>query len=325
MPSLRILALLVPLLAALAAAPARAAEERVAPGGLAAVAWTPGDAARGAPAPVVVFSHGLGLCPTQARFLATALADAGYLVVAPYHADSACELALDLVNPARVPLKPPLLWTEADYRDRGEDVARLVAALPGDARLGGLADATRVALVGHSLGGYTVLALAGAWPSWPPIPGLRAVVAQAAYVQPLASRGRLEALRAPVMFQVATGDPAFTLPAAGSDGAYARAPSPKMLVEFRYGTHFAWTDAALVGRAPIVDATLAFLDRHVRDLPERPALVAAGDGVARLLREPAAPLARAAPPTLAEETWAALRGVWRRTLDLWPWGDVSGR
>lgn len=314
MPDLR--AALAVLALALAST-THAAEVRATLGRVEVVAWTPAQAA--GPAPVAVFSHGLGMCPTQARFLTTALAAAGYLVVAPYHADSACDFGFDVVNPARVPLKPANLWTDADYRDRADDLLRVVAALRDGAVAGVRADAERIALLGHSLGGYTVLGLAGAWPAWPAPEGLRAVVAMSPYALPFFARGALERLRVPVMFQSGTGDVAFGLPVALGGGAYARAPAPKVLVEIGYGTHFAWTDAGVFGREPIVATTLAFLDHHVRDLPEREPLLAAIDGVARLQREPPAAvpvaLATGAAVPAGGFAWSTMRDWWRGLVD----------
>src|SRR5271170_4777599 len=52
--------------------------------------WKPAGTAPAAGFPVVVFSHGFGGCNTQSVFLMEALANAGYLVVAPNHADARC-------------------------------------------------------------------------------------------------------------------------------------------------------------------------------------------------------------------------------------------
>src|ERR1700742_2616952 len=60
-------------------------------------------------APVIIFSHGYLGCPQQSSFLTRALADAGYLVVAPQHADSVCG---QHVNPPEVPFWEPQNWSE---------------------------------------------------------------------------------------------------------------------------------------------------------------------------------------------------------------------
>jgi len=306
------------LAALVSATSAPAAEVRATLGGVDVVAWTPEDGDATAPWPVVVFSHALGLCPAQARFLTTALAAAGYLVVAPYHADSACELSVNVTDPARRPLKPPNLWTDADYRNRAEDVARALGALSVDPGLGSRADTTRVALIGHSLGGYTVLGLAGGWPAWRPPAGVRAVIALSPYALPLLANGAIEQLVVPVMFQTGTQDPAFALPLTLGAGAYARAPAPKVLVEIEYGTHLAWTDAGVFRREAIVTTALAFLDHHVRGLPERAELLAAGEGVSSLQRDPPSHLPAVTRPSFTAQTMATMREWWQRSGGLWP-------
>src|ERR1700733_2124126 len=61
--------------------------------GRAVAVWKPAGTAPSAGFPVVVFSHGFGGCNTQSVFLMEALANAGYLVVAPNHADASCGAA----------------------------------------------------------------------------------------------------------------------------------------------------------------------------------------------------------------------------------------
>jgi hypothetical protein len=53
------------------------------------VVWTP-DGRAAARWPVVVFSHGIHMCANQSRFITQAMAAAGYLVIAPNHADANC-------------------------------------------------------------------------------------------------------------------------------------------------------------------------------------------------------------------------------------------
>ena len=86
------------ILAFLAAAPVLAAEEEATSiGGVDAVVWTTSRATSGEQ-PVVVFSHAMHMCPTQSRYLMRALADAGYVVIAPRHLDSNCALSIPQFN-----------------------------------------------------------------------------------------------------------------------------------------------------------------------------------------------------------------------------------
>ena len=260
----------------LAAAPALAAEEEATSiGGIDAVVWT----ASGATAdeqPVVVFSHAMHMCPTQSRYLMRALADAGYVVIAPRHLDSNC--ALSIPQFYRFGWKPSLLWSDDDYRDRAEDIRRLVDALPRDERYRDRIDIDRLALAGHSLGGYTVLGLGGAWPSWK-LSGVRAILALTPYSLPFQRSEGLRKLSAPVMYQAGRLDPVFTLPIELS--GYDQSPAPKYFVELATAAHLAWTDLGLGDRDTIVRYAIAFFDRHVKDAPPRAALRTSLPGVAK--------------------------------------------
>lgn len=273
--------------AAMLAVPAlaRAAEQSIRLGGIDSVVWTPGpNAAK--PWPVIAFSHGIYLCPTQSRFLTEALAQAGYLVVAPNHEDSNCDdRGASLPSLNQLAIKPSFLWTDRDYRKRGEDVKTVLAAILADEAFRDAADPNRVGLAGHSLGGYTVLGLAGAWPSWT-LPGAKAVLAMAPYSSPYSRTEGLRGLKVPVMFQAGADDLIFTPPLTGSGGGYAISPAPKYFVEIAGAGHFAFTDERLFGRDAIVAYAIAFLDRYVKGAAEAPVLRGKLDGVADFQREP---------------------------------------
>jgi predicted dienelactone hydrolase len=102
------------------------------------------------PFPLIVFSHGFALRPELYSTLVEHYASHGFVVLAPDHADGGD-------------------WTESAWRaasDRPRDIERTLAFAetldaPGAAFAGAL-DLEHVALVGHSFGGYTALAMAGA-------------------------------------------------------------------------------------------------------------------------------------------------------------------
>jgi dienelactone hydrolase len=265
----------------LASAAARAADEEAARiGGVDVVVWMPSTGDRDKLA-VVLFSHALWLCPAQSRYLTAMLADAGYLVIAPRHIDSSCGPPA-WPSLSRMSLKPSPLWTDEDYRDRADDIKAVVIGLPDDERYRGMADLGRLGLVGHSLGGYTVLGLGGAWPSWR-LPGVRAVIALTPYSLPFQQSVGLSRISVPVMYQIGGLDPVFSVPLEHSGYAHTRAP--KILVAFAASGHLAWTDLGMSDRDGIIGYTLAFLDHHVRGAPEAPALHAALPGVSSLLRD----------------------------------------
>jgi predicted dienelactone hydrolase len=241
-------------------APAHAAvEEAIDVGGLRAVVWF--DPAGEERRPVVVFSHGMYMCPTQSRYLMHALADAGYFVVAPRHADSNCAWSLPAWS--RAGFKPSAMWTETDYRDRADDIRHLVTTLRTERRFRARIDVDRLGLAGHSLGGYTVLGLGGAWPSWK-LGGVRAILAMTPYSLPFQRTSGLAKLTAPVMYQIGTLDPVFTVPIEITGGGYAQSPSPKYLVQVDGAAHLAWTDLGFSGRDAIVGYAIAFFDRHLK-------------------------------------------------------------
>ena len=267
--------------------PAHAEDVRETPleiAGLKTVTWestAPSQAAR----PLVVFSHGLHGCATQSRFLMKALAGAGYFVIAPNHHDATCGGGQSSwTDKPPISFKEAAKWTDATYRDRGDDVRRLVEAIAKDERFRDRVDATRLGLAGHSLGGYTVLALAGAWPSWK-IDHVKAVLALSPYSAPFDASQTIGGLAAPVMYQGGTLDYGITPELVKSGGTYEGSPSPKYLVEFSKAGHFAWTDLRSTFHESIDKYAVAFMDRYIQGKPSD--LVSLEPGVAKLLHSEA--------------------------------------
>jgi predicted dienelactone hydrolase len=236
-----------------------ATEQSVQIDGVDTVVWMPEEKAQH-PLPIVVFSHGLYTCATQSRFITRAIADAGYFVIAPNHEDSACAFTLGWLGFSRLPGKPAMLWTDADYRDRADDIRAIVAALPHDARFRDTIDIERLALAGHSLGGYTVLGLAGAWPGWQ-LPGIKAVLAFAPYAMPFSRSEGFRHLAVPVMYQAGGFDPAFTR---AVHRAFEQSPFPKYYIEIDKAWHLAWTDVGGMHRDEIIANAITFLDMYVK-------------------------------------------------------------
>lgn len=233
-------------------------------GGREVAYWQPAQADSGKH-PLILFSHGFMSCPTQSRFLMRALAADGYWVFAPFHADSACH-----GQPPQVSFElndnflRPDLWADDSYHERRDDMQAVLAALRVAPEFARKIDFDRLGLAGHSLGGYTVLGLAGAWPSWR-MPGVKAVLALSPYSAPFNVRASMGGLTAPVMFQGGTRDYIITPYTARPGGSYDRAPMPKYFVNFAGAGHLAWMDRQRTYQDSIVRYATAFFDHYIKD------------------------------------------------------------
>jgi len=97
--------------------------------------------------PLIVVSHGYGGSWRNLDWLAVVLAEQGYIVAAPDHPGTSAFNR----DPAQ----------EARFWERPRDLSRTIDAFVADPRLAGKIDLNRIAAIGHSLGGWTVTALAG--------------------------------------------------------------------------------------------------------------------------------------------------------------------
>ena len=141
-------------------------------------------------------------------------AEAGYLVLAPNHKDAGCGggryVFGDGTQKPEVPFRDAGKWSDQTYADRREDMEAVLNAALSHSEFDGVrVDATRVGVVGHSLGGYTVLGLAGGWQSWKD-PRIKAVPALSPYSSPFLSKERLGNLNIPVMYQGGARDSGIT-------------------------------------------------------------------------------------------------------------------
>ncbi len=254
--------------------PSQASTARIA--GLDVAVWRPKG---NGPFPLVIFSHGFHGRNTQSEFLMRAMAQAGYLVLAPNHRDAArtgsragsqagsqASSRAGSQSGPQESFRQSENWSDATYIDRRDDIAKLVSALHGDANFESLVDWKRIALAGHSLGGYTVLGLAGAWPSWK-LPGIKAVVAMSPYCQPYLKAGNLGSLDLPVMYQGGTRDFGITPAVKKPAGAFAKTGAPAYFVEFDKMGHLGWTTFNLdkLKQDLITQYCLAFLDKYLND------------------------------------------------------------
>lgn len=157
------------------------------------------DAAAG-PFPLVVFSHGSGGVRFQSWFLMQALASHGFVVAAPDHAGNT---ALDSLFGTTDPILEVA-------RNRPRDVSFVIDEVlalgdHSDGRLAGRVDGARIAVAGHSFGGFTALAIAGGFGDIPADPRVDAVVPIAAAAM-LLSDAELAAVDVPTLLLSATSD-----------------------------------------------------------------------------------------------------------------------
>lgn len=229
--------------------------------GIKTTIWEPSQPKPKSGWPLILFSHGFHGSSTQSTFLCKLLADSGYLVVAPNHQDAGVSGGL---RPEE-PFGKAEQWTEQTFKSRNDNLQALVDDLKKDTKWSRQIDWKKVGLAGHSLGGYTCLASAGALPSWK-LKGveIRCLLAVSPYTNPLIDHGQLEALKIPVMFQGGTHDFGITPGLKKKGGAYQRCGGPSYLVEFQGAGHLAWTDRKTEHQSSIGYYSLAFFDRYLR-------------------------------------------------------------
>jgi len=257
-----------------------------------------GSVARDAPPaacprlPLVLFSHGLGGCALQSVFITEELARHGYVVAAPDHRDAATcgidgeSLRLGNLHTDQSLLEPGL-WTDQSEVGRLQDLREAISRVKADPQLAKITDTKRVGAIGHSLGGYSVLGLAGGWATWR-TPEVKAVVALSPYLTPYLAQGTLAKLAAPVMYQGAQFDWGVTPNMEGAKGAYALSPAPKYYMKLSGGTHFEWTNLACIGQASVAaclkaNGNAALINRYALEffdwyLKDKPSPVLAGEG-----------------------------------------------
>ena len=199
----------------------------------------------GRPVPLVVFSHGNTGCGIQSVAFTEELARHGYVVAAPDHADAVvCHTARPVV-PLPRGRQPDFdrldTWNETSFADRRADVEATIDALLAQGDFHDIIDAEAIGAAGHSLGGYTVVGLAGGWTGWLDR-RIRAVLGLSPYVMPFQVQERLGNVRVPLMYQGGTLDGGITPFLAGTNGAYRHANPPAFFLVLKDAGHFAWVN-----------------------------------------------------------------------------------
>lgn len=121
-----------------------------------------------APAPLIVISHGLASDRLSFAYLAEHLASQGFAVAAVTHPGSDAQQIGSFLSGSQLDYQAmPQDWVQRPF-DLKYVIDTIAAQAPANPTW--MIDTNQVALFGQSMGGYTVLAAAGAVVNWPSIP-----------------------------------------------------------------------------------------------------------------------------------------------------------
>jgi predicted dienelactone hydrolase len=243
--------------------------------------------------PLIVFSHGFGGCAQQSRTLTQALAGAGYAVLAPNHKDKGCTryttgMAAGLwkMMTGRGPDKSfgnDTSWDASTEISRRDDMEALLDFALTHAPYKEAIDPMRIGAMGHSLGGYAVLGLAGGWPQWRDR-RIKSVLALAPFSTPFVDKATLGKTTIPVMYMGGTRDRLIAPDTVAR--SYAMSAAPKYLVMLKGAGHFAFTELSHRYQATIAAYAIAFFDKSLQAKPAPQLDRPASGQVAQVLHRP---------------------------------------
>jgi predicted dienelactone hydrolase len=197
------------------------------------------------PAPLVVFSHGLGGHRRQSTFLCTHLASHGFVVAAPDHPGSTFADAAPIFARGEQGGWAGLRdWVAAGMVSRPRDVIDLADGLAGGlvASLVGRFDPSRLAVAGHSFGGWTALTTAARDPRVRAVIGLAPAGGRGAYAGDPLAEGVELAWRQEVATLVIAAAEDSILPLAAPRELFARVHSPKRFYALAGADHMHFLD-----------------------------------------------------------------------------------
>ena len=213
--------------------------------------------------PFVVYSHGSGGQSFVASFLTEDIASHGYVVLSANHAGNTAAdqlLGTSVSEDQNDFLRPNVVEAEINWA-----LAQSSGSASAYPVLKGAIDEKRIGLVGHSYGGYTVLATAGGHTgpagTIKPDPRVKAVVGHAPYTRRL-SDAELAGIKIPVMLMVGTKDITTTLAKDSQRPFDLITGPPVVLAVMTDAAHQSFTDVCM------------YLD-EIPKLPAAPAAVAA--------------------------------------------------
>jgi len=211
--------------------------------------------------PLIIFSHGMGACPAYASGLQDRLADAGYIVIAPKHAD-----CISGSTKADVPWRDAKRWSDQTNRDRRDDIHALLDALPSSQYAKHIASFEKVGCMGHSMGGYTCMGVGGAWQSWKR-PEITAIAALSPWHRPFLEQGHVSDMKGvSLLYQGGTHDRPITPELTKPNGTFNQTLTAKYMQVFKRARHGAWSDRRLSSRFhdDISYYLIAFYDAYLK-------------------------------------------------------------
>lgn len=213
-------------------------------------------------APLVVFSHDLGGCVENIKYLAQALAEDGFWVAAMNHKDSSCGSKKTKQQP-EAPIAQQDKWDDKTYADRRDDINAMLDAMVNNELFLKHINFEHIGMVGHSLGGYVAMGMGGAWQSWKN-PHIKAVLALSPYTTPFLTKNTIPDIRVPIMYQGGTRDTEVTPSLTKPDGVYHLTHPDKYMVILDGASHAAWTDKVTAFHPSINSYGVAFFDYHLK-------------------------------------------------------------
>jgi len=215
--------------------------------------------------PLIIFSHGMGACPADYSSINGRLADAGYIVVAPKHAD-----CISGSTKPEIPWREPEKWTEQTNSNRKDDIHRVLDALPSSNYAQYIDTFKQVGCAGHSMGGYTCMALAGAWDSWKRDEVI-SIALLSPWNKPYEAQKRVAKMsNLKTLYQGGSKDRPISTDLIESNGTFDKTESSKYLQIFKRARHSAWADGILAKRfhAQMSYYITSFFDLSLKNGPK---------------------------------------------------------